>query len=433
MKNIYKILILLSITILISTNTTNVFGSQNQKSFDNKIILDFSFSKPVIEKSNVDGNIITSVTIQDLPNTHDLRKPVLPVKPVRILLPQGTDVNNIEISHSEEILVGSGFNIQAGGYVVPVSEIVKEDNKPIIAKSSSDLLYSYIGVYTFRGFSILHLNLYPIQYDASNGKISYYNSMKLIVETKNGEINKAFRGNSDDFEIVKNLVDNPDALQTYEIVENMAYNENYKYIIITNNDLKNSDEDYTFQDLIDFKIADGISAKIVTTEEIMSDPDFEVDGAWGDANAANPFYESEITGNIEFFNNKSARIRNFIRYAYTELGTEYVLLGGDADVAVESDNIIPLRGLFANESGLPLNLLTSEEQDDIPSDVYYACLDGNFNYDCDGHFGESPDRNSVAEIDEADLYAEVWIGRCCADSDEEVSNFVMKTLNYAQL
>ncbi len=35
-------------------------------------------------------------------------------------------------------------------------------------------------------------------------------------------------------------------------------------------------------------------------------------------------------------------------------------------------------------------------------------------------------------IDEADLYAEVWVGRCCADSAEEVSNFVMKTLQYAQ-
>ena len=120
----------MSITILISANTTNVFGSQNQKSFDNKIILDFSFSKPIIEKSNVNGNIITSVTIQDLPNTHDLKKPVIPVKPISILLPQGTDVNDIELSHSEEILLGSGFNIQAGGYVVPVSEIVKENNKP---------------------------------------------------------------------------------------------------------------------------------------------------------------------------------------------------------------------------------------------------------------------------------------------------------------
>ena len=104
------------------------------------------------------------------------------------------------------------------------------------------------------------------------------------------------------------------------------------------------------------------------------------------------------------FDDKSARIRNFIRYAYIELGTSYVLLGGDADVGNDEDNIVPLRGLFANESGLPLeNHILQEEEDDIPSDVYYACLDGNFNYDCDEHFGECADRNDVAEIDEADF------------------------------
>ena len=53
---------------------------------------------------------------------------------------------------------------------------------------------------------------------------------------------------------------------------------------------------------------------------------------------------------------------------------------------INEENIIPFRGLFANESGLPLGNLRDEEEDDIPSDVYYACLDGNFNYDCDDHF-----------------------------------------------
>jgi hypothetical protein len=116
-----------------------------------------------------------------------------------------------------------------------------------------------------------------------------------------------------------------------------------------------------------------------------------------------------------------------------ELGTEYVLLGGDGDVGDKQENIIPARGLFANESGLPLHThisLVDEEEDDIPSDVYYACLDGNFNQDMDEHFGESPDRNNIEERDEADLMAEVYVGRACVDSDQEVSNFVAKTISY---
>jgi len=115
-------------------------------------------------------------------------------------------------------------------------------------------------------------------------------------------------------------------------------------------------------------------------------------------------------------------------------GTDYVLLGGDADAIVEDDNIVPLRGLFADEDGLPLDVGSLDhEEDDIPSDVYYACLDGNFNHDCDMHFGEAKNFNDAdEEIDEADLYAEVWVGRACADSAEEISNFVKKTLWYEE-
>ncbi len=428
-----KIRILLSIFfILINFSASiNVFGFQETNT-DNRIILEFSFPKPIIEKLNVNGNNITKVTVEGLSYSNDLGKPILPVKPVKVILPQGSDVDNIEVTTSEEIFLGSEYGIQSGGCIVPVSKIENENNQLIFTTNSSDIIYSYVGVYVFRGFSILHLNLYPVKYDALNGEISYYDSMKLTVYTKDCAVNRAFRDDIYDFQIVENLVENPEMLQTYEYIDKSFTAENYRYIIITNNDLKNSVEEYTFQDLIDFKIANKISAKIVTTEEIMGNPDFEVDGIWGDANTANPFYKSQITGSLEKFNDKPARIRNFIRYAYSELGTEYVLLGGDADVAVSNENIIPFRGLFANESGLPLNLELVEEQEDIPSDLYYACLDGNFNYDCDDHFGESPDRNNMVEIDEADFYAEVWVGRCCADSDKEVSNFVNKTLNYAQ-
>ena len=70
------------------------------------------------------------------------------------------------------------------------------------------------------------------------------------------------------------------------------------------------------------------------------------------------------------------------------------------------------------------------EEDNIPSDVYYACLDGNFNYDLDERWGENATENDIADIEEADLLAEVYVGRACVDSDVEVANFVMKTLGY---
>ena len=73
--------------------------------------------------------------------------------------------------------------------------------------------------------------------------------------------------------------------------------------------------------------------------------------------------------------------------------TKYVLLAGDSDTNNKKDIIVPHRGLFADGQGLPLTGTLEYETDDIPSDVYYACLDGNFNYDEDSHFGDAPKFN----------------------------------------
>ena len=439
-KKIFGILICV---LLIEVAAVPVFGDNTKDQNNNDIIFDFSFSKPEIEKVEIKGELFDRVIIDGLSNTGNFQEPCLPVKPLKILLPQGTDVENIRVLTDEKTSVGVCYKTEIGGRVIPVVEdqsvfqnkfLIKKDSGTFSSKEYPGCLYSKVGVYAYRGFLILHVNLHPVQYDITTGEIYYYPHMTLIIDTKESTHTNAFRGLPSDYKLITNIVDNPSVIDTYtqDMSTGLSPTATYEYVIITSNKLKNADAEYTFQDLAEFKNANGVSSTIVTVEEIMLNPEYQVTGAWGDANPDNPFYNSEIIGSNDKFNDKPARIRNFIRYAYSEWKTKYVLLGGDADVATPSDNIIPLRGLFANESGLPLAISAVEEQDDIPSDVYYACLDGNFNYDCDLHFGESPDRNDVTSSDEADLYAEVWVGRCCADSAEEVSNFVMKTLQYAQ-
>ena len=59
--------------------------------------------------------------------------------------------------------------------------------------------------------------------------------------------------------------------------------------------------------------------------------------------------------------------------------------------------------------------------------MYYGCLDGTFDNDADGIYGETTDGVGGLEID---LLAEVYVGRAPVDSATEVSNFVKKTINY---
>jgi hypothetical protein len=434
MRNKYKIFSVIIILFFIGVSITSVSGNFDL-SENNTIIFDFTFQNPKISQIEINGKVYDEILIEGLENSYYKNQPCLPMQPVKILIPAGKEADYIEVITSEKITLGYTYNIRRGGNLVPIIQTETSDNKekitePLIQES---LIYENMGIFIFRGFPILHINLYPVQYDSTTGEASYFKNIKLVINIKDSFESQSIRGLAKDLEIVKQKVDNPQYVDTYKPLKKTTTMDTIDYIIITSLKFKNYNGQNNFQDLLNLKESKGLNSYIVTVEEIMLNNAYRINGEWGDGNPSNPFYQSQITRNEEFFNDKAARIRNYIRYAYSELGTDYILLAGDADVMNDNDNIIPMRGLFANESGLPLEGMPPEEVDDIPSDVYYACLDGNFNYDCDSHFGESADRNEEADIDEADFYAEVWVGRACVDSEEEISNFVMKTINYEQI
>ena len=106
------------------------------------------------------------------------------------------------------------------------------------------------------------------------------------------------------------------------------------------------------------------------------------------------------------------RIRTFIRDAYTRWGTKWVLLGGDTDV-------IPVRfGTTTFYSGTT-----------IATDLYYQCLDGNWDADGDDFYGEGYYSSSVPG-DNADLLPDVYLGRAPCTTLAQAQLFVNKTLTY---
>ena len=179
--------------------------------------------------------------------------------------------------------------------------------------------------------------------------------------------------------------------------------DSYDYVIITNDELESSSGDYTFQDLINWKNQKGVKATIDTKEQIENEPAYYWDGTYGD--------------DCEEFNDTQAWIRNFIKDAYQNWGIKYVLLGGDYDPANESSQIIPYRGFYGFVPGQDEDY----EDDNIPADLYYAAINGSWNSDLDDWWGEPG---------EADLLAEVFLGRAPVDSEGELSNFVNKTITY---
>jgi hypothetical protein len=110
------------------------------------------------------------------------------------------------------------------------------------------------------------------------------------------------------------------------------------------------------------------------------------------------------------------RIRNFLRDAYTHWGLAWVLIGGDAA-------LIPARYARSYAYG-PAGVGT-----EIASDYYYACLEGNWDADADGIYGES---TQGGDGDFADLLPDIHVGRVSARSAAEVNDFLEKYFTYAR-
>ncbi|MBN2016701.1 MAG: hypothetical protein JW794_00985, partial [Candidatus Cloacimonetes bacterium] len=321
-------------------------------------------------------------------------EPELPCKSVTLLLPPGEQAISISVISKMKNDLPGEYKIYPKQKPYPTSyQGEVEFTEPYSVIYNSDMLFpeklhTQFQTQYFRGHSIAICNIFPVQYIPSSGQVSYFSEMKVIIETETTtEAEKSYNNfyRSDGMTRVRNIVDNPEQIDLYAAHSNTRDGDN-KYVIITSSTYSSS-----FSSFAEFKTKQGYNVLIKTVEDIYSDPDYNgVDN--------------------------QDEIRNFIIYAYQNLGTDYVLLGGDVE-------IVPHRGFWINTG-------YGTEDYDIPADLYYAALDRvgsgagpDWNVDSDSKWGETS---------EADYYAEIYIGRISADSGTEFSAALNKQMMYQQ-
>ena len=218
-----------------------------------------------------------------------------------------------------------------------------------------------------------------MQYNPVTGELIYFEDLEIKVETTiDGELN-LFRGLGIDEDEVKNKVDNPDVTKLYSNIKQPTFLESFDLLILTTDSLKSG-----FEPLKNAHNAKGLDTVIKTLTDVgSSDPE---------------------------------DIRDYIRDAYYNWGINYVLIGGDHD-------IIPARILWV----YGLDEETTPYDTYLPSDLYYSCLNGPYNYDGDDRWGEPTDGEGGGDVD---LLADVYVGRASVDSTADVNNFVSKTVSY---
>jgi hypothetical protein len=348
----------------------------------NPIIVSYSFQPPSISQKTVDGAIYSVLTTPTATFAGNPGEPDIPVYSARILIPYQQSVQAVSVTPGALTTLGT-YDILPVEKALPLlpdqplEQPTLEKNTLIYSANQEfpGTLFTTIGTYFFRGYTILVLTLHPIQYNPLTQKTVFYEGMQITVTTtSSSSTNPLYRGGIDK-EAARGMVDNPDVLATYPQTGASPL-EQYDLLILTADALKDS-----FLPLQTAHDARGVSTIIKTLSDV---------GA-------------RSTDNI----------RDYIRTAYTTWGINYVLLGGD-------DDVVPAQNLYAevNNGGTT---------DSFPSDVFYACLDGPYNFDGDSKWGERHDGTNGSDVD---LVAEVYVGRACVGDVNEVDNFVNKTITY---
>ena len=315
----------------------------------------------------------------------------LPYKKLLILLPYGTNLDTLitEIS-KEPRLLKYDFSLKKVDITL-VSALNKKrsDVRYINTGTYPDSQVSY-SVNIFRGFRILKVYATPVKF--INGKLYYQDSITLKISLKKAPVPGTYRGLKRDLvEVAMNVI-NPGEINTYPVKSFKG--EEYRYIIITPQLLASS-----FQHLIDHKRSRGLTATLITLEDI----------------------ENSYTGA-----DTQEKVRNCIIDYYLNHGTEYVLLGGDTTDG-SGNPFLPHRATYANITASNGYSTIDVYSTEFPDDLYFSGLDGTWDNDGDGTYGEG-DGGSIPE--EADWLGEVAVGRAPVDTVDQANAFINKVISF---
>ena len=327
-------------------------------------------------------------------------EPQIAYIPVKILLPMGQRFESVDFSQIGEIHQIENIFIDYARQVQPISgafSIPEKDANTTIYNSDKPFPkndYKILGTQRMNGFEMLLINVFPYKFNPVKRELFWNDKIQIQVKTTpddklSEEQNRFLLLNSETKEIIRKTVVNPAEISSYRkhyfaLTRDLPDpNDPYTMLIITD---ENGEE--FLQDFVEWKNDSSIRTRVFLTSDIYTD--FSgVDNA--------------------------EKIKNFIINAYqaysnTEFPLEYVLLGGD-------DEIIPIRGVF-----IDTGYGTSDSR--MPCDLYYSCLDNNWDGNGNGVFGEIED--------DVDLIPEIAIGRIPADIQIDFANFFHKTQSYVE-
>jgi len=328
-------------------------------------------------------------------------EPVLPAIITKVILPYGHTVDKVTVVRGQATAVPGTHYIEYGPAAValmPGAKVRTAVPKNAIYDSDNafpNQTHKQVTVQRKRGVTYAFFRVYPATYYPKSRRLEYYKNISVQITTKpdKNAANSGIRVRLDGMREALNEVENSAMFNTYTNGRlDGAYQkgicnpqDEFKWVFITNNTIKNATASPNVTEYAQYRVSTGLSAKIATVEEIYA----------AYTGVDNP-----------------EKVRKFIIDAYNNWKTDFVVLGGDISV-------VPLRQLYV--------YVDDEYKDNIDSDIYFQCLEGNYNFDNDADWGEPDDGPDYSDVD---LMAEVYIGRIAAENPAEMGNALHKMRIY---
>jgi chitodextrinase len=431
----YQYFILLISIMIIFPNIFLIFTVKAGFIQKNNIIkTTIYFQSPTLRDIEINNSIFTQIIMPNCFLDAIPGDPVIPYYPISFLIPEGKKLQTISVSYSKNIELYNDLikkpimpQQECKPYSFDETEILFIMNESCYNSTGPVLkqIYQVGDIGYCRGYPLITITLYPVQYYPKTGRLFYYQSMTVTVsfiddpplESKTSHT--LLRKTARDREIISTLVQNPEDISSYyesdeqllggseflggnaplEYSDGLCDPEDsYPFVIITSQSLSStSGYSYNWSDLIAHRSSySGLDGIIVIVEDI---------------DACSAYWNSNST-----FNDTQAHIREFCKDAYQDWETEYVILGGDWD-STQSHKIVPYR-LFTDR-------FEDNTYNTMACDMYYSHLDGDWYYNYSGGMWGGGKSSGVN-----DLYGELYVGRICAYNAEMVSNAVQKIINY---
>jgi len=343
-----------------------------------KVEQTYRFRNPIVKQSGEYQTLsLENTMLTALPG-----QPALPFRQINLMLPPGESATGIEIVFSDEILIPGKFSIYPQQEVRPVSSgssgtfirdnMVYSNNSIFPANPKGQLITAFLN-----GRSFALSTFTPVRFNPVTGKLSYYSTARVVVRTSpSTKAAQAMDNLTVSGKAASALADNKTMNQLYNN-RKPALSGSYDLLIITTTAYAGS-----FSNLQANYLKEGLTSLVVTRDSITT----------------------TMTGM-----DVPEKIRNFIIQEYQTHGVQYVLLGGD-------DEIIPHRGFYCYvTSG------SGYTDQNIPADLYYSALDGNWNTDGDAFW---------AEPGEDDLLPEIAVARMSFSNTTELNSMLNKSYKY---